>query len=280
MRKLLSIGLLFFALFSSARAEELDNDPLDTAFSSMYNLQFDAAHSVLADWERLHTDDPMGPAADAAAYLFSEFSRLHVLEMEFFTNDKSFETTKHLNPDPVVKQRFLAELDRANQLASAALQRNPNDANALFASVMLLGLRGDYVSLIEKHNLQGLSYMKQARAEAEKLLAIDPERFDAYLAIGVENYLLSLKPAPLRWVLRIGGAETDKNTGIERLRLTAEKGHFLRPFARMLLAVAAMRDNDPGTARRLLSGLAQQFPKNPLYGKELATITPAMTSGR
>src|SRR5206468_12918941 len=129
-------------------------------------------------------------------------------------------------------------LDRANQLSAAALSRNANDTRALFASVLALGLRGDYVSLIEKRNLQGLSFMKQGRAQAERLLAIDPADYDAYLAIGVENYLLSLKPAPLRWMLRMGGAETYKRTGINRLRLTAEKGHYLRPFARLLLAVA------------------------------------------
>jgi hypothetical protein len=245
---------------------------VDTAFRDMYNLQFDAAHTELAQWEHSHAQDPVGPVADAAAYLFSEFNRLHILEAEFFTNDKSFETTKRLTPDPAVKQRFFAALDQTSQLASAALSRNRNDAQALFASVLALGLRGDYLSLIEKRNVQGLAYMKQARMQAEKLLAIDPGLYDAYLAIGVENYILSQRSAPVRWILRLSGAETDKNAGIERLRLTAEKGHYLRPFARLLLAVAALRDRDAATARTLLSELASQFPENPLYAKELNAI--------
>ncbi|MBV8206873.1 MAG: hypothetical protein JO041_08765 [Acidobacteria bacterium] len=253
-------------------ADGFGASPLDQAFQSMYDLQFDDAHRALAAYKHDHPEDPMGSAANAAAYLFSEFNRLHVLELEFFTNDRSFESSRGLPADPEVKSRFFAELDQGAQLASAALARNPRDANALFASVLTLGLRGDYFSLIEKHNLQGLSYMKQGRAEAERLLGIDPGCFDAYLAIGVENYLLSLKPMPLRWVLRLGGAETDKGTGLDRLRITAERGHYLRPFARLLLAVAAMRDKDPATARRLLGELAQQFPHNPLYSKELATI--------
>ena len=33
---------------------------------------------------------------------------------------------------------------------------------------------------------------------------------DANLAVGLENYVLGLKPAPLRWVLRISGAQTDQ----------------------------------------------------------------------
>ena len=250
----------------------LGNSDVDSAFRDMYNLQFDAAHSILAQWEHSHAQDPLGPVADAAAYLFSEFNRLHILESEFFTNDKSFETTKRLVPDAEVRQRFFAALDQTSELASAALSRNPNDAQALFASVLALGLRGDYLSLIEKRNVQGLVYMKQARLQAEKLLAIDPGLYDAYLAIGVENYILSQRSAPMRWMLRMGGAETDKDMGIKRLRLTAEKGHYLRPFARLMLAVAALRDKDSATARTLLSELATQFPKNPLYAKELSAI--------
>ena len=48
--------------------------------------------------------------------------------------------------------------------------------------------------------------------------------------------------------------------------------HRLRPFARLLLAVAAVRDKDAATARQILSALAQQFPNNPLYAKELRNI--------
>ena len=60
--------------------------------------------------------------------------------------------------------------------------------------------------------------------------------------------MLSLKPAPLRWLLRIGGARTGKNEGVQKPRLTADKGRYLRPYAQLLLAVTALRDHDPGHA--------------------------------
>ncbi len=145
------------------------------------------------------------------------------------------------------------------------LAANPNNANALFAQVLADGFRGDYTALIEKRNMASLGYMKSGRITAEKLLAIDPTCYDAYLAVGVENYLLGANSAPVRWVLRLTGSQTDKEAGIQRLRLTAEKGHYLAPFARLLLAVAALRDKDRQTARVLLAGLAKEFPDNQLY---------------
>jgi hypothetical protein len=56
--------------------------------------------------------------------------------------------------------------------------------------------------------------------------------------------------------------------------MTAEKGRYLGPFARLLLAVAALRDNDRASARALLAGLSQAFPRNHLYSEELAKISP------
>ncbi len=50
----------------------------------MYNLQFADAHRTFLEWEKSHPSDPIGPASNAAAYLFSEFDRLHVLQSEFF----------------------------------------------------------------------------------------------------------------------------------------------------------------------------------------------------
>ena len=154
------------------------------------------------------------------------------------------------------------------------LSRSPKDGAALFSKVMVGGLRGDYMALVEKRNMAALSTIKNARATAEQLLSQDPSYYDAYLAIGVENYLLGSNPAPVRWLLRLGGAQTDKGQGIAKLRLTAEKGHYLAPYARLLLAVAALRDHDRMEARRLLSGLADEFPQNPLYRRELARIEP------
>ena len=245
---------------------------LAQGFRQMYNLDFQGAHRTFRVYQGLAPDDPMGFVADAAAYLFSEFNRLHILESDLFINDEDFDRRNTEQPDPAVKTSFEASLSHSDQMVNKVLAASPNNANALFAKVLANGLRSDYAAMIEKRNLASLSYMKVSRTTAQQLLAIDPNCYDAYLAIGVENYLLGSAPAPVRWILRVTGGETDKQIGIERLRVTAQKGYYLAPFARLLLAVAALRDKDKTTARVLLAGLAQEFPRNQLYSKELARI--------
>src|SRR5512133_3439512 len=97
------IVALALALFPAARA---DFTPLDHGYRQMYNLQFDAAHHSFQNWERVHPDDPLGPVSDAAAYLFSEFDRLHILQSEFFLDNNSIFQFRRPNADPSVKKKF------------------------------------------------------------------------------------------------------------------------------------------------------------------------------
>jgi len=245
---------------------------LDAGYRHVYSLQFEDAHTVFNAWEHAHPSDPMGPVSHAAAYLFAELDRLHLLEAELFVDDDYFLTRTRPAPDPAVKRAFDAALTSALVQTDLILALMPRDGNAMLAKIMALGLRADYKALLNKQYLSSLADMKASRVLAEQLVAVQPHCYDAYLAIGVENYMLSLQPVLIRWLLRVSGAQTDKPTGVAILRLTAAGGHYLQPYARLLLAVAALRDGDRSQARELLAGLAQEFPQNRLYATELARL--------
>lgn len=259
------------SLFGANVPRDLSNG-LDQGFRQMYNLQFGQAHDTFHKWTAIHPEDPMGAVSDAAAYLFAEFDRLHILQSEFFTADDDFKLRARPTADPRIRAEFQKQIAACERLAATALARNPQDRNAEFARILALGLESDYLALIEKRYVASIRLMKSGRTMAQDLLSKDPSCYDAYLAVGVENYMLGIKAAPVRWMLSWAGAQTDKAKGIQELKLTADKGRYLEPFARLLLAVAALRDNDKSRARDLLSGLARDFPNNQLYTRELARL--------
>ena len=117
-----------------------------------------------------------------------------------------------------------------------------------------------------------LSYTKESRVLAERVIQAKPDAADAYLGPGLENYLLSLEPAPLRVLLRVTGSNVDRDRGLQEIRETASHGFYLEPFAKLLLAVAALRDNNPVRARELLQELHRRFPDNELYAREMDRI--------
>jgi hypothetical protein len=56
------------------------------------------------------------------------------------------------------------------------------------------------------------------------------------------------------------------------MQVTAKRGRYLAPFARMLLAIAYVREKDKPRARELLASLRDEFPRNPLFAREIARL--------
>ncbi len=246
--------------------------PLDQGYRALYSLDFDRAEKTFMQWELREPQNALGPASRASGYLFQEFERLGVLRSELFTDDQSFEGRSELVPDQQLKVEFQQQISVANRLSDEMLAENPSSPDVLLAKTLVNGLQADYAALIEKRNAAALSYTKDARRWAEGLLCVDADCYDAYLALGAENYLVSTKPMLVRWIARLSGARADRERGIRQLRLTAQSGRFLKPFAKLLLAVAALRDHDPGMAQKFLSELQEEFPQNPLYANELSRL--------
>jgi len=262
-------GLLLPALAADAPASRTS---LDQGFRLLYNLDFDEAHQVFVSWQREHPRDPVGPTAEAAGLLFSEFHRLGVLESQFYADDKSFLNREKVVPDPGVRDGFNAALGRAQAEAATRLATSPKDRDALFAMTLSSGLQADYAAMIEKRNLPSLRYTREANDWASKLLAVDPNCYDAHVATGFSKYIIGSMAAPMRWIMRLGGIAGDKKEGMAELQLTADHGQYLGPFARILLAIAYVRDKDSIRARGVLTALRDEFPKNPLFAREIARL--------
>lgn len=245
---------------------------IDQAFVHMYNTDFRGAHGLLDRYISAQPSDPLGYAVRASAYLFSELYRLGILESEFFADDKRIIEKKKLQPDAEVKQKLFRTIDDAQARASQVLKSNPNDQNSLFAMAITQGVTMDYTALVEKRQLSSLSSARRANDYAQRLLKINPQYYDAYLTTGLNEYLIGSLPFYIKWFIHFDGVNGNKNTGIQNLQLVARSGHYLRPFAKILLAMVYLREKQPGETQKLLAGLTSEYPENPLLRKELAKV--------
>ncbi len=218
-----------------------------------------------------HPEDPLGPVSNAAAYLFAEFDRLHILQSEFFLDDHTFLNRARPNPDPGQAEVRSGAQSRGIGLRPRAVEQSP-DQNAQFATLMRLGLHADYLALIEKKYLASLTEIKTGRAMAEKLIAANPRYGDAdsgdrrrELSAEPQARSGSLVPARRRSGNRQGPRHPEPLLDRARRALPG-------PHACVLLAVAALRDKNVARAKQLLQDLAHQFPDNPLYSQELSRL--------
>ena len=246
---------------------------LSAGFDLLYEQEFAEARQVFTSWESRNLEDPFGEVAVAASYLFEELCDQGVLTSDFFLNEKKFLHGIDGRPNPERMSHFGEALTRARELAKARQKTNPNDGEALFALTLAAGMESDAESILQKRHMDGLKRMKEANKYAECLLANHPDATDAYIALGIANYIIGSQSSGARFALWFDGVHGNKQLGMEQVAKTAENGRYLRPFARIILALAARREKQAPLAQRLLRELCEQYPDSELYASEYAKVS-------
>ncbi|HMK31336.1 MAG TPA: hypothetical protein VK473_16760 [Terriglobales bacterium] len=263
------------ALETARPATAASAPEVEAGFRLLYDLKFSQAREQFEAWQRKYPDDPQGEISIAASYLFEELYRQGVLSADFFLNDKRFLQGIEGEPDEKRTVSFKDANRRARELAQQRLEGNAHDPGALYALTLAAGMEADYSGILEKRQLDSLRSLKQAERYAKELLAVEPSAQDAWLAVGAADYIVGSLPVHKRLFLQLGGIHGDKKRGLDELQQTAANGHYLRPLAKILLALACLREKQDGTARLLLSELRAEFPNNPLIAYELARLQGA-----
>ncbi len=248
---------------------------LSAGFDLLYRQRFAEARETFANWESRNPQQPFGQVAIAAGYLFEELSRQGVLTSDFFLNEKKFLHGIEGSPDPERMSHFRDAVARACELARDRQKTNPEDGEALLALTLAAGMESDAESILLKRHLAGLKSMKKANGYAKELLAQYPDATDAYIATGIANYVIGSQSGGTRVALWFGGIHGDKKLGMEQVARTMENGRYLRPFAKIILALAARREKQDALAQRLFRELTKQYPDNEQFASEYAKAMSA-----
>jgi hypothetical protein len=243
---------------------------LTAGFDLLYEQKFAEAREVFASWESRNPEDPFGEVAVAASYLFEELYLQGVLTSDFFLNEKKFLQGINGRPDPERMSHFREALARARELARERQKTNPGDGEALFALTLAAGMESDAESILQKKHMSALKRVKEANEYAKRLLTQHPDAADAYIAPGIANYIIGSQSAGTRVTLWFGGIHGDKRLGMEQLAKTAENGLYLKPFANIVLALAARREKQDALAQKLLRELTERYPGSELFASEYA----------
>ena len=243
---------------------------LEEGYRLLYEQKFADARVVFEKWAEANPDQPFGQVSLAASYLFEEFFLQRVLTSDYFLNDKRFLGGIEGTPDPGRIKNFDDSIVRARELALKRLKKQPHDPESLFALTLSAGMQSDADSMLLKKHLDALKHLKEANANGEALLAHHPEAFDAYVAPGIANYVIGSLSSSARFMLWFGGIHGDRVLGMTQVQKTADQGHYLMPFAKILLALSARREKKDELARKNLKELTEQFPGNAVYDAEYA----------
>src|SRR5215472_16768668 len=246
------------------------NPELQQGYRLLYEQKFPEARQLFENWAQQHPNEPFGQVSLAASYLFEEFFLQHILTSDYFLDDKRFLGGITGKPDPERVKSFQESCGKARKIAGQRLKNNPRDPEGLYAVTLCAGMQSDADSMLLKKHYDALKHLKEANANAELLLREHPDAFDAYVAPGVAYYVIGSLPSSARFMLWFGGIHGDKELGMSQVQKTADNGHYLKPFAKILLALSARREKQDALARKNLKELTEEFPGNAVYDTEYA----------
>ena len=258
------------ALSIKAAEAEVEYDRLRSEGNrAVYNLDYAAAKERFQQMIKITPDRPAAYVYLANNLWLETLNKSRRLSTSLYSGTSFYiQKGESDNSDKERDREFERLITRAMALSSAALQKNPGDAEALYYQASALGLRAGYTATVGRSFRRAIGDANKSIQLENKVLKLDPGYYDAYLSIGLYEYVVDSLPFAWRVLARLAGLRGSKDRGIQELESVVQRGKFASDDARVLLIGLYTRERKPDRALEILDYLAKKYEQNYLFGIE------------
>ena len=272
--------------YSGLAAHRIDSDQTGPASKSdqitklrlegsaaVYNLDYSKAHELFLQMTRTDPNNPAGYVYLANNLWLETLNRSRRLSTSLYSSSSFF--TQTAEPDVTDRNRdreFEGYIKQALAICADLLQKNPNDTEALYYRASALGLSAGYKATVGRSFTRAISDANKSIQLQKEVLKLDPAYYDAYLSVGLYEYVIDSLPFAWRVLARLAGLRGSKERGIQELETVVQQGKYASDDARVVLIGIYGREKRPERALELLVALADKYPQNYLIGIERARM--------
>lgn len=236
---------------------------------ALYNLDYEKARKDFGEIVRLYPDDPAGPQLLAARVWIKTLYESRRLQASLYSS-ASFYNKGDDKVDPKIVAEFRNLTREAKRLAEAKLKKNPRDVEALDSLAAAAGLKASFEEAVERRHFAALRDGSEAVDRHRDVLKLDPQFVDAYLTIGLYDYVVGSLPLPVRLLAGIAGARGSKKRGLAAIERVAKEGRWSHDDAKSLLILLYTREKRFADVLTLARELSAKYPRNYLFRLEIA----------
>jgi len=161
--------------------------------------------------------------------------------------------------DEVAAEKLRDYAEKAIDIAEDQLDKNEKDPAGMFFLGGAYGALGRY-HLMQRNWIRALYYGNKGYRWLNKVVAQDPEYWDAYLGVGMFDFYASVLPSVITAFLETEG---DRDKGLEYIALAANKGSLLKAEAQFFQAqMLVFFEQDYVNAEKSLLNFLQRYPGN------------------
>ncbi len=290
----LAASLLFLSMvgFGQTHSAMTESDPVVSAAlpselmglrregsEAMYNIDYPTA---VAKFEEIRKRLPHHPAGDlylATALWLKHLNKSRRLQTGLYRDGSSFyagagnakEETEGDAVDAGVDRAFRDRMAQAKTKALALIAKNRNDPDALYFLGAFYGVMAGYEASTARKFFSAMRNGSRCVDAHEKVLKLRPDYYDAYLSVGVYDYIAGSLPFGYKALATIAGVRGNKKRGITRLQTIIEKNAATADDARVILLAIFRNEKRDNDALSLLDQLSAKYPNNYLLKLETAS---------
>lgn len=240
-------------------------------FEALYSLDYEAARRQFQRIIEARPDHPMGYLYLATTLWVEKLNQSRRLQTGFYLNPSFYAATGE-RIDPERDRHFRRYIEQAMAKADALLAKRPDDVEAKYFRGAASAILGAYEASVARRFFAALRAGSRAVKDHREILARDPGFADAYLTVGIYDYIVGSLPLAVRLLAALGGFRGDRQRGLAELEHAAASGKYVADDARVLLVALYYRERRYSDALAVLETLASRYPRNYLLRSERATL--------
>ncbi|QQS46230.1 MAG: hypothetical protein IPM66_20315 [Acidobacteriota bacterium] len=247
--------------------------------AALFNIDYKTAHGKFEEIKRLQPDHPAGDLYLATLIWLEHLYKSRRLQTSLYKSDSSFyagadkarEETEGDAVDPATDRAFRDRMAQAKTKALALVSRNKKDPDALYFLGAVYGVMAGYEATVARKFFGALRNGSRGVDAHEKVLKLDPEYVDAYVSVGMYDYIVGNLPFGYRALVAIAGIRGNKQRGISRLEKITERETATADDVRVMLLAIYQNEKLYDKTLATLQNLIEKYPKNYLLKLELAS---------
>lgn len=247
--------------------------------AAIYNMDYAAARAKFEELRKLAPRHPAGDLYLAVVVWLEHLNKSRRLVTSLYRNESSFfsgverskESTEGDAVDPTVDRAFRQYVSQAKIKALALVNEDRNNPDALYYLGTVHGVTAGYDASVARKFFSAVRNGSRSVDLHQKVIKINPNYYDAYLSLGMYNYIVATLPFPLKALAAMSGVRGNKERGMSQLKLPIEKESDAADDARVILLAMYRNEKQYGQALELLQTLSAKYPSSYLLKLETAS---------
>jgi tetratricopeptide (TPR) repeat protein len=245
-------------------------------FDHVYNLDYEEALAVFENLRQQYPRHP-GPPLYLALILWQrELFRRQDLGLDRLVAPESFIQATGRQMPAEERNAFLKYIGESQAFSQAILKERPGDRDARYFLGAAHGGLAAFALTIDHDKRETFRQGRQAYQYHLGVVTEQPDYYDAYVTLGLYEYVVANLPWYVKWIAQIAGYKGSQERSFKYLRTAVTKSRFASVNARNLLVVLCLREKRYDEALQNAQFLHSRYPRNFLFHLNVAHILREM----